>query len=729
MSTTNMTADLSAFVGRRQELSDLHRLLTASRLVTLTGVGGIGKTRLAQQAASSRLSDYTDGVWWVDLASVTSAGAVHDAVLRVVERPTGETFSGTLTDRIIETLGPRQLLLILDNCEQVRPAVAQLVLTLTQRCVGLRVLATSREALDIIGEQLFNVPPLPTPPPGTDVPLATIADMDAVKLFADRATQRRFSFKVTDENVADIGELCRRLEGIPLAIELAAARVAAMSPADLLGRLQSPLGLLESDALGHSERHRSLRRTIDWSYDLLEDDEKAIFRRAAVFAGGFDLTALERVCPDDDALNVVTRLVDKSLLSVTEILGHVRYRMLETIRAYAHELLLSSSEAAQVQERHAHYFGDFALHAGAGLTGPQEGEWITRVEAELQNLGAAIAWALSTYRITLATDLVHPLLVMQCAFDETIGAWSEMILEYPHPEQDPRRPGIALFACYVRYFYRGNTEAAQAVRELIDSTRLADAPIRLNVLNLACGLALINGWPFRPLTEEYLATAVAAADPFHLVHAKSAGTWAQLLAGEDPTAAAAEVVALARQLQNPSALAIALQAQGMACSRTAPAQALALLDESIAAAASVRSHFTQNVSESMRTTLLFNSLDTEEAVSAMLEALESPLGRSMPGLGGIGLVEVAALLALGGRADAACVLLGGVTGTGAPAPVLWPFAPKAFRGVLESLPGEVGEERWAALTRRGAAMSRNDQIAFARAECAELALPAPPPDQ
>jgi hypothetical protein len=500
----------------------------------------------------------------------------------------------------------------------------------------------------------------------------------------------------------------------------------ALSPADALEHMGSPFRLLEDTAPGPNDRHTSLRATIDWSYELLDEQEQEVFRRAAVFAGGFDLRAAETVIGDPgadpyDVLDALSRLVDKSLLAVSEVGGRIRYRMLVTIRDYALELLAGAPDAPAVQARHGEFFREFALAAGDGLTGPEEAAWVERVEAELDNLGSVVHWALQTYRITLATDIVLALAVMQLAFDETVGAWSEAVLAYPHPEQDPRQVGVTVFASYVRYFYRGRSEAALAVRELVESAHAAPTEtIGLNALNLGCGLALLNDWPFRDMSDRYLEAAQRAGDPFHTVHAKASHAWALILTGEDAADAGAEVVEAAERLGNPSALAIAYQAKAMAYSVSDPAQAVSLLDGSINAAASVRSHFTQNVSQSMRSTLLVNTLAPRAAAEALLQSLESPLGRSLPGLSGVGFVEVAALLALGGRPDAAAVVLGGVSGSSRPSPVLWPFAPKQFRDALHSLPGEMDAPRWSDLTERGSAMTREQLLAFARAEASLL---------
>jgi predicted ATPase len=724
MAEDAVTSRLTVFIGRKTELSLLLDAVNTTRLVTLTGAGGVGKTRLALEASDDLQQRFADGMCFVDLAAVTSPEALADAVMRIAESPAGHTASGTVTERLIESLRTRRVLLVLDNCEQLTGATGELVMALTKECPEVHVLVTSRESLNIHGETTIDIPPLSVP--AQQAEHDEIASSHSVLLFCDRARIRRADFELTEANSATVAELCRRLDGLPLAIELAAARMGAMSPADVLERMGSPLRLLEDTAQGRSDRHTSLRTTIDWSYGLLNEQEQGTLRRCAVFAGGFDLAAAEGVVGDPgadpyDVLDVLSRLVDKSLLAVTEVAGRIRYRMLVTIREYALELLVATPDAAVVRVRHGEFFREFALDAGRGLTGPDEIEWVDRVEAELDNLGSALQWALDTYRITLATDIVLALAIMQLAFDETIGAWSEAVLAYPHPEQDPRRTGVTAFACYVRYFYRGRSESAQTLRQLVEAVETVPADaISLNLLNLGCGLALLNDWPFREMSDRYLEAARAAGDPFHQVHAMASHAWALILAGDDATGAGWDVVAAAERLGNPSALAIAFQANAMAHSVGDPVQAVSLLDRSISAAASVRSHFTQDVSQSMKSTLLVNALTPRAAADALLTSLESPLGRSLPGLSAVGFVEIAALLALGGRPEAAAVVLGGVTGSSRPSPVLWPFAPKEFRDALHSLPGQLRASEWSVLTERGAALSKEQLLMFARAEAREL---------
>jgi predicted ATPase len=367
----NLPRQLTSFVGRERELAQVRRLLAAAPLLTLTGVGGCGKTRLALQAAADALEAYPDGVWLVELAPLADPALVPQAVaaaLGVREEP-GRPLAATLTD----ALTPKRLLLVLDNCEHVLEACARLADALLRACPRLRVLATSREALGIGGETAWRVPSLTLPDAEHPPPIGALLQAEAVRLFIDRALAVRPTFRVTDANAPAVAQICRRLDGIPLAIELAAARVRVLPPGQLLARLEDRFRLLTGGGRTALERHRTLRAAVDWSYDLLTAQEKTLFNRLAVFAGGWTLEAAEAVCAGDgiessEVLELVTHLADKSLLVVDEQPdGTARYRLLETLRQYARERLAARGEADRIAGEHAAYYLGLAaevLHEG-----------------------------------------------------------------------------------------------------------------------------------------------------------------------------------------------------------------------------------------------------------------------------------------------------------------------------------------------------------------------------
>jgi predicted ATPase/class 3 adenylate cyclase len=410
----NLPLQLTSFVGREAELVTVRDLLHRHRLVTLTGPGGTGKTRLALQAAADALvptdgqTAFADGVWLVELAALADPGLVPQAVagaLGVREEP-GRPLPATLTD----ALRPKHLLVLLDNCEHLLDACARLADALLRACPHLTVLATSREALGIAGEVTWRVPSLAVPEGAAGRPApdaAGLARSAAVRLFADRAAAVRPGFAVTAENAAPVAQVCVRLDGIPLAIELAAARVRVLPPGQLLARLEDRFRLLTGGSRTALERHQTLQAAVDWSYDLLTGPERALFARLSVFAGGWTLEATEAVGADSDdpagggiepdgVLDLLTRLVDKSLVVAEEQPdGSARYRLLETLRQYAEQKLAATGgEAGAARRRHAAHYLALAERAEPELEGPRQLAWLGRLEAELGNLRQALRWCL-----------------------------------------------------------------------------------------------------------------------------------------------------------------------------------------------------------------------------------------------------------------------------------------------------------------------------------------------
>jgi predicted ATPase/DNA-binding CsgD family transcriptional regulator len=394
-------------VGRGREVEAVCSMLRRAdvRLLTLFGPPGIGKTRLSIQAASELLDDFPGGVCFVPLAAITDPDLVVPAAAQALR--VKETQGETLTESLQRFLGNRRLLLVLDNFEQIiraAPAVAQLLET----CPHLKVLVTSREVLHLYGEYDYPVPVLSLPDPGARSDLSAIAHYDAVDLFVQRARAASPTFEFTEDNARYVAEICVRLDGLPLAIELAAARILVLEPEDLLARLSSRLKLLTGGPRNLPERQRTLRATIDWSYNLLEEHEQVLFRRLGVFTGGCTLKAIEEICgePGVDTLNGVTSLIDKSLLQRQETRttsgvnarrqrGELRFLMLETLREYAREKLEEAGELEAISDRHLDYFVGFAETAEEGLHGNEQARWLRRLDADQNNLRAALAWSLS----------------------------------------------------------------------------------------------------------------------------------------------------------------------------------------------------------------------------------------------------------------------------------------------------------------------------------------------
>ena len=399
---SNLPAPVTSFVGRHAELAAARNLLRRSRLVTLTGPGGSGKTRLALELARTSIEYFSGGAWLVELEAVSDPAMVSQtlaAALGIGESTSlgvaGET-SRPLMDKLIDYLRGKELLVVLDNCEHLVEACAQVTERVLRAAPGARFLVTSRERLSVGGETLLAVPPLGVPGP-RDLALEQIARSDAVQLFADRATDVQRAFVLDDGTALAVGHICRRLDGIPLAIELAAARVRILPPVQIAARLDDRFGLLTSGKRGTLPRHQTLRAAIDWSYELLAGPERELFGRLSVFVGGFTLEAAEEVCGDQDAeradvLESLSRLVDQSLV-ISEDRGQARFRMLETLRGYAGERLGESGTAEKVQRRHADYFLRLAERAEPALRGPQQAAWLRVLESDRDNIRAAMDWA------------------------------------------------------------------------------------------------------------------------------------------------------------------------------------------------------------------------------------------------------------------------------------------------------------------------------------------------
>ena len=400
--------ELTSFVGRRRELGEVKRLLGASRLVTLTGVGGTGKTRLAARAGAELRRAFPDGVWFVDL---TALSAPELLVLEVQDPEVlayllmgalglrDQPRAGSPVEQLVRYLAGRQSLLVLDNCEHLLPVSAVLADTLLRGCPELKMLATSREPLLLDGEVLFVVPPLPVPEVSAD--LARVQRFESVALFVARARAVAPDFALTGDDAGVVAELCRRLDGLPLAIELAAARVRVLSPAQILERLAERFALLSRGSRAAPERQQTLRASVEWSFDLCTKPERLLWARASVFLGGFELDAVEGVCADEklpveELVDVVAGLVDKSILArADQGGGTARYRMLETLRDYGQDKLHDWGEHDRLRRRHRDWFTDLTQRLEAALITPRQPEWFARVDRELPNIRAALQYTVA----------------------------------------------------------------------------------------------------------------------------------------------------------------------------------------------------------------------------------------------------------------------------------------------------------------------------------------------
>jgi predicted ATPase/class 3 adenylate cyclase len=390
----NLPIQATSFVGREREMEEIKHSLESSRLVTLTGPGGAGKTRLSLQVGADLVDGFADGVWFVELAALGDARLVAQAaatVLGVKDEP-----DEPLLDTLVKNIRDRELLLILDNCEHLVLACAELGDALLASCPGVRILASSRELLRIAGEAAYRVPSLPLPDPKAVARAEALTRYAAARLFIDRALAVKPSFQVSDANAPAIAAICRHLDGIPLALEQAAARMRTMSVEELNQRLDKRFHVLTGGSRTALPRQQTLRALIDWSYDLLDRGERTTLARLGIFAGGWTLRAAERVCAGDDVaeeevLDVLASLVDKSMVVADERNGATRYRMLETMREYARERLVAMREADALSQRHLAFYLAFAEEADPGLVGPKQGEWLEQLDFERENILAAHA--------------------------------------------------------------------------------------------------------------------------------------------------------------------------------------------------------------------------------------------------------------------------------------------------------------------------------------------------
>ncbi|MET8763720.1 LuxR C-terminal-related transcriptional regulator [Lentzea sp. NPDC004782] len=396
--------ELTSFVDRRREVTEAKRVLSVSRLVTLCGVGGIGKSRLALRVAAQVRRSFADGVWLVELGELFDPELVAHAVataLGLREHATAgqDRSAASPVTLLTEYLAARQVLLVLDNCEHLVDPVAKLVDALLRACPKLRVLTTSRQGLGVCGEVTLPVPPLPVPDLRQPPTLRGLPQVAAVALFVERAVAVVPGFCLTAENVDAVAQICRRVEGLPLAIELAAARLAALGPEEILNRMSDLFRLLGAGPRSAPARQRTLRASIGWSYDLCTSAEQRLWARLTVFAGGFELAAAEGVCAGnslaaEDVLDLVTSLVNKSIL-IRQDGGTVRYRMLDTLREYGHDKLRESGQETALRRRHRDWYAELVAGAEAEWISARQVDWYARLEREYPNLRAALEFCLT----------------------------------------------------------------------------------------------------------------------------------------------------------------------------------------------------------------------------------------------------------------------------------------------------------------------------------------------
>jgi predicted ATPase/transcriptional regulator with XRE-family HTH domain len=522
-SATMLPASMSSFVGRDQEVSAVAAILLRKdvRLLTLTGPGGIGKTRLAMRVAEVMGKTFADGVHFISLASVADPRQVASAVASAFGLE--EVAGVSRTFAIVTRLGDRNVLLILDNFEHVL-AAAELVASLMRQCAGLRVLVTSRAALQLSGEHRFEVPPLPTPGADQLNELEHVAGQAAVRLFVERAQAVQPSFELDPASAPAVGEICRSLDGLPLAIELAAARVRVFPPRALLQRLTPRLKLLSGGAVDAPPRHRTLQATIDWSFDLLSPTEQILLARLSVFAGGCTFESVEHVCNPDENLDILqdlTALIDKSLVhddGLSQPQTQPRFSLLETIREYAATRLEDLDERKLIRDQHAEYVLWLCRQLEPLLIGPRQFDALSQVDAELDNVRVALGWRLEQGRAEDALELAESLSRYWIVRGRCTEARRWLEAGWAHAAQlPPDRRAKVLLALGGVALEEGQLEGAtRALEEALEEFRtLQDEPGIGQVLNRLGVIAWRQGAYERAISfdEAALRIAISAQDP------------------------------------------------------------------------------------------------------------------------------------------------------------------------------------------------------------------------
>ena len=661
----NLPVQLSSFVGRVDELAELATAMQRSSLVTVIGAGGVGKTRLALQAAADQLPSLRDGAWLCELHAAdeeTMAQAIL-AALRVRPRP-----GISLAASIVEFLRIRSILLVLDNCEHLVSAAAALAADILRSCQGVRILATSRQALGVDGEQVFGLRPMSLPAPAAG--MAAVGASDAVSLFVQRASAARNDFSLSPSNVAAVGEICRRLDGMPLAIELAAARVTAMRPAEIAGLLDERFRLLTRGRADAAGRHQTLQAMVKWSYALLSEVERHVFDCLGVFPASFDAAAAADVAGACglqrwDILDSLTALVGKSMVAEEEGPDQTtRYRLLETMRAYARQQLAATGESGRLQRRHAEHYAAFAEQAGPELLGPQQLDWQRRIRAELDNLQAAgsLASAGNDQTRQLAFRIVAALAFAASSGRGTVGVWAERAL--PHISTCPSglRSRVIAAAAWSAY-WAGGLELAQ--RRAEDALRhpASSNPDSLGLLRaLLARTYAQTGQPERGVgiaregRQESAKRGVEVLVGYFLAMEALAWTAAgDSAAGRQP---AMEAVEIARQVRNPALSATAAYTAATAIWPDEPQTALTLIEDSLILSRAGAMDSIHGFALSLAGAIRARNGDLPGALTVLQEATVQLHGDgNRLGLGTT-LQRAAAVLARLGEAEPAAVLAG-----------------------------------------------------------------------
>jgi predicted ATPase/class 3 adenylate cyclase len=713
----NLPRQITTFVGREAEIESLAELVRTSSLVTLTGVGGVGKTRLALQVAAEVVTAFPDGAWLCEFGPVTDPEAVWDALaasLRVQPYP-----GRNLDELVIEYLAAKRVLLVLDNAEHLLDAVARQVDAIVRRCERVAVLVTSREGLALPGERIVAVRSLAVPADNADV--AALADAEAVRLFSDRASAARHDFVLDERNAGTVGVLCRRLDGIPLAIELAAARVRSLSPEDLVARLDQRFKLLTGGSRAALERHQTLRSTIDWSYDLLDLTEQKALDRLSVFAGGSDLQAAEAVLAGDDLdeldiIDTLGHLVDKSLvIADTGDDGSVRYRLLESIRQYARERLEASGDTAAVRRRHANHYAGVAEAAAAPLRSPDQLEWAEALSRDTDNLRVLLDWAIETASVEHVCRMIAPFTVQGLPIAYLAMDWAQTAVRIPGGEDDPRFVVVAAWAAWGATMGSDLGRAAEliAVAERAQGSGAPDA-----LLLRSRAVAAYFGGDFDRARDEarsWVTATRASEDHFGLSDALIfLGVVLTVGAPDDAREAFEEALSVARADGIPSSLALNLSTVAGYLPIGESERAVSLLDEAIDVGVRCGDHMAVTSAIAHKGVISARRGDWRSALAAAADATEPQreIG-DVIGLQSTYMLAAAAFSGLGHHEEAA-VVIGKVASIETLTPAF--FSADLFAAAEARSLEVLGDQRFATLIEQGTGLDHNAAVAYLRTE-------------